>query len=175
MPSVVEDEMRKYEEVVKNSSELVDKTVKEAELSINVPLMKALEQMPDYVKFMKDMVTKKRSVSFEDDNRMHHCSATATRALCDLDASINLMLLSIYKKLGLDDPKSTAMRLLMADRIVKIPTGILYDVLVKVESFKFSTDFVIFDCEVDFDVPITLGRPFLATGRALVDMQKGQL
>ena len=47
---------------------------------------------------------------------------------------------------------------------------ILNDVLVKVESFIYPTDFVIFDCEVDFEVPIILGRPFLATGRELVDM-----
>ena len=109
-------------------------------ISINVPLIEALEQMPDYTKFMKDMVTNKRSVNFEDDDRMQHCSAIAIRsliqkkedsgaftipctfwllhfykALCDLGASINLMPLPIYKKLFLGDPKSTAMRLLMAD------------------------------------------------------------
>ena len=63
----------------------------------------------------------------------------------------------------------------MADRTVKRPIGILHDVLVKVESFIFPADFVILDCEVDFEVPIILGRPFLATGRALVDMEKGQM
>ena len=88
---------------------------------------------------------------------------------------INLMPLLIYKKLGLGDPNPTVMRLLMADRIVKRPIGILHDVLVKVESFIFLGDFVILDCEVDFEVPIILGRPFLATGRALVDMEKGQM
>ena len=49
--------------------------------SINVPLVEALEQMPGYAKFMKDLVTKKRSVTIEDDERMHHCSAIATRSL----------------------------------------------------------------------------------------------
>ena len=85
------------------------------------------------------------------------------------------MPLSIYKKLGLGDPKPTVMRLLMADRTVKRPIGILQVVLVKVESIIFQADFVILDCEVDFEVPIILGRPFLATGRALVDMEKGQM
>ena len=47
--------------------------------------------------------------------------------------------------------------------------------LVKVESFIFPEDFVILDCEVNFEVPIILLRPFLATGRALVDMEKGQM
>jgi len=170
------------------------------QLSINVPLIEALEQMPGYAKFMKDLVTKKRVVSFENDEKLQHCSAISKRslvqkkedpgaftipctigkmhfakALCDLGASINLMPLSIYKKLGLGAPKPTAMRLLMADRTVKKPIGVLQDVLVKVGPFIFPADFVILDCEVDFEVPIILGRPFLATGRALVDMERGQM
>ena len=58
---------------------------------------------------------------------------------------------------------------------MKRSIGILHDVLVKVESFIFPADFVILDCEVDFEVSIILGRLFLATGRALVDMEKGQM
>ena len=85
------------------------------------------------------------------------------------------MPLSIYKNLGLGDPKPIAMRLLMADRTVKRPIGILHDVLIKVESFIFTADFVILDCEIDFEVPIIFGRPILASGRALVDMEKGQM
>ena len=73
------------------------------------------------------------------------------------------------------DPKPTAMQLLMVDRTVKRPIGILHAVLVKVESFIFPADSVILDCEVDFEVPIILGRSFLATGRSLVDMDKGQI
>ena len=67
------------------------------------------------------------------------------------------------------------MQLLMADKTVKRPIGILHDVLVKVESFIFLTDFVILYCEVDFEVPIILGRPLPATGRSLVDMEKGDM
>ncbi|XP_049383860.1 uncharacterized protein LOC125848070 [Solanum stenotomum] len=84
------------------------------------------------------------------------------KALCDVGASINLMSLSIYKKLGLGAPKPTMIRLLMTDRTVKRPIGVLQDVLVKVESFIFRVDFVILDCEVDFEVPIILERSFLA-------------
>ena len=62
----------------------------------------------------------------------------------------------------------------MADRTVKRPIGILHDVLVKVESFIFPADLVILDCEVDFEVPIILGRPLLATGRDLSRYGKGQ-
>ena len=85
------------------------------------------------------------------------------------------MPLSISKKLGLGDPKPTAMQLLIVDRTVKRPIGILHDVLVKVESFIFLADFVILDCEIDFKVSIILGRSFLAMGRALVDMEKRQM
>ena len=68
------------------------------------------------------------------------------------------------------------MRLMMADRTIKRPIGILHAVLVKVETFIFTADFVILDCEVNFEVPIILlGSPFLATVRALVDMEKGQM
>ena len=56
------------------------------------------------------------------------------------------------------------MRLLMVDRTVKRPIGILHDVLLKVELFIFPADFVFLYCAVDFEVPIILGRPFLATG-----------
>ena len=78
------------------------------------------------------------------------------KALSDLWECINIMPLSIYKKLGLGDSKPTAMRLLMADRTVKRPIGILHDVLVKVESFIFLANFVILDCEVDFEVVYSL-------------------
>ena len=67
------------------------------------------------------------------------------------------------------------MRLLWADRTVKRPIRILHDVLVKVESFIFPTDFLILDCEVDFKVPIIFGRTFFAIGRAIVYMEKGQM
>ncbi|PHT24754.1 hypothetical protein CQW23_35573 [Capsicum baccatum] len=170
------------------------------QLTINVPLVEALEKMPGYAKFIKDLLTKKRAASYELADNVHHCSAIATRslvqkkadprdltipctigsldfakALCDLGASINLMPLSIYKKLGLGDPTPTNMRLVMADKSVKRPVGILNDVLVKVSSFIFPADFVILDCKEDSEVPIILGRPFLATGSVLIDMKDNEL
>ena len=65
------------------------------------------------------------------------------------------------------------MRLLMADRTMKRPIGILHDVLVKVGSFISTEDFFNVDCEVNLGVPIIHGRPFLSTCRALVAMKKG--
>ena len=67
------------------------------------------------------------------------------------------MPLSIYKKLGLGDPKPTAMRLPITDRIAKRPIGILHNVLVKVDSFIFLVDFVILDCEVNLKCLLFLG------------------
>ena len=103
---------------------------------------------------------------------MYHWIITLAKALRDLDTSINIMPLSIYKKLGLGELKPTVMQLLMADRTVKKPIGILHDVLLKVESIIFPAAFVILDCEMDFEMPIILGRSFLATVRVLIDMEK---
>ena len=63
----------------------------------------------------------------------------------------------------------------MKDRLVKRPAVILHDVPVKVDDFILPADFVILDCDVDFEVPIILGRPLLATGRVLVDMKLNEL
>ena len=63
----------------------------------------------------------------------------------------------------------------LADRSIKYPRGIIEDVLVKVDKFIFPADFVVLDIEEDQEVPLILGRPFLATGRALIDVQKGEL
>lgn len=67
------------------------------------------------------------------------------------------------------------MQFLMADRTMKKPIGVLHEVLVKVESFTFLVNFVILNCEFNFEVFIILGRPFLATGWVFVDMEKGQM
>ncbi|XP_016567119.1 uncharacterized protein LOC107865353 [Capsicum annuum] len=98
-----------------------------------------------------------------------------SKALSDLGASINLMPFVVYKKLGLGAPIPTNMRLVVADRSVKQLVGILYDVLVKVDSFIFPVDFVILDSNIDFDVPIILDRPFLATRSVLIDLRANEL
>nr|XP_010313156.1 uncharacterized protein LOC104644705 [Solanum lycopersicum] len=136
------------------------------QLSINVPLIEDLEQMLGYAKFMKDMVTKKTS---KEDMGALTIPCTIgllhfAKVLCNIGKSINLIPLSIYKKLGLADPNPTVMRLLKADRTMKRPIGILHDVLVKVESFIFPADFVILDCELDFEVPIILKRSMKQSG-----------
>ena len=85
------------------------------------------------------------------------------------------MPLSICRKLGLGEMKQTTISLQLADRSIKYPRGIIEDVLIKVDKFIFPADFVVLDMEEDEEVPLILGRPFLATGRALIDVQKGEL
>ncbi|KAL5556867.1 hypothetical protein UlMin_039103 [Ulmus minor] len=157
--------------------------------------------MPNYVKFMKDMLTKKRRFGeFETVALTRECSAVLQnklppklkdpgsftipcsignqyfgKALCDLGASINLMPMSIFKKLGIGEARPTTVSLQLADRSIAHPEGKIEDVLVKVDKFIFPVDFIVLDYEADLEVPIILGRPFLATGRTLIDMQNGEL
>nr|GFB66467.1 reverse transcriptase domain-containing protein [Tanacetum cinerariifolium] len=96
-------------------------------------------------------------------------------ALADLGASINLMPLSVWKELALPELTPTCMTLELADRSVSKPIGIAKDVSVKVGMFHFPADFVVVDFEPDPRVPLILGRCFLKTGRALIDVHKGEL
>ncbi|GJT24675.1 reverse transcriptase domain-containing protein [Tanacetum coccineum] len=92
------------------------------------------------------------------------------KALADLGASINLMPLSVWKELGLPKLISTQMTLELANRDICTPKGIARDVFVPVGKFTFPADFVIVDYESDPRVPLILGRPFLRTARALIDV-----
>nr|GFC08035.1 reverse transcriptase domain-containing protein [Tanacetum cinerariifolium] len=96
-------------------------------------------------------------------------------ALADLDASINLMPLSVWEGLSLPELTPTCMTLELADRSVSKPIGVAKDVSFKVRVFNFPADFVVVDFEPDPQVPLILGRYFLKTSRALIDVQKGEL
>ena len=82
------------------------------------------------------------------------------------------MPLSVFRKLGLGEAKPTTVSLQLADRSIKYPRGIIEDILVKVDKFIFPADFIMLDMEEDQEIPIILGRPFLVTGRTLIDVQK---
>ncbi|XP_076954175.1 uncharacterized protein LOC143628471 [Bidens hawaiensis] len=97
-------------------------------------------------------------------------SDAMSQALADLGASINLMPYSLYEKLELSELTPTRMSLSLADRSVKYPRGIIENLLVKVDKFVFPVDFVVLDMEADEKVPIILGRPFLRTAKALIDV-----
>ncbi|XP_022151681.1 uncharacterized protein LOC111019597 [Momordica charantia] len=170
------------------------------QLHVNISLVEALEQMSNYVRFLKEILTKKRTLGkYETVAMTKACSTVLTSkilakmkdprsftipvsiggqqlgvALCDLGANINHMPLSIYK-LGIGEARPTTVTLQLADRSITHPEGKIEDVLVQVDKFIFPADLIILDYDADKEVPIILGRPFLATGRALVDVHKGEL
>nr|GEW70606.1 reverse transcriptase domain-containing protein [Tanacetum cinerariifolium] len=91
-------------------------------------------------------------------------------SLADLSATINLMPLSVWKKLSHLELTSTRMTLELANRSTVVPDSVAEDVFVKVGKFYFPADFVVVDYDVDPRVPLILGRPFLRTERALIDV-----
>ncbi|XP_038889254.1 uncharacterized protein LOC120079150 [Benincasa hispida] len=169
-------------------------------MRINIPLIEVLEQMLKYVKFLKDILTKKRRVSeTKVIALMQECNALVGNnlpkkqkdpgsftvpysiegldvghALYDLGASIKFIHLSIFKKLGTGEAQPTSVMFQLADRTITYPEGKIEDVLVKVDKFIFPADFITIDYEADRDVPIILGCPFLATRKMLIDVHKGE-
>nr|GFC06897.1 reverse transcriptase domain-containing protein [Tanacetum cinerariifolium] len=96
-------------------------------------------------------------------------------ALTDLGASINLMPLSIWKKLRLPTLNDMKMVLELADRTISKPTGVAENVFVKVGKFYFPADFVVLDFVAGPRVPLILGRPFLSTAHTLIDVYEGEI
>nr|GEY82970.1 reverse transcriptase domain-containing protein [Tanacetum cinerariifolium] len=96
-------------------------------------------------------------------------------ALADLDASINLMPLFVWKRLSLPKLTPTCMTLELADRSISRPIGVAEDVYVKVGTFHFSADFVVVDFDADPRVHLILRRSFLNTRRALIDVFEGKI
>nr|GEV20938.1 reverse transcriptase domain-containing protein [Tanacetum cinerariifolium] len=96
-------------------------------------------------------------------------------ALADLGASINLMPLSIWKKLILPTLNDTKMVLELADRTISKPTSVDENVFVKVGKFYFPTDFIVLDFVADPRVPLILGRPFLSTVHAIINVYEREI
>ncbi|XP_061358075.1 uncharacterized protein LOC133302328 [Gastrolobium bilobum] len=170
-------------------------------LQVNIPFAEALESMPNYAKFMKDLLSKKHKLKeCETVALTEECSAIIQKklpptlkdpssfsipieignievgkALCDLGASITLMPLSICRALGIKELKPTTVSLQLADRSIRRPDGVIEDVLVKIDKFIFPADFVVLNMEEDTEIPLLLRRPFLATTRAMIDVEQGKL
>lgn len=92
------------------------------------------------------------------------------KELIDLGASVSLMPLSIYRKLGIGNVQDTRMTLQLAYHSVKRPYGIVEDDLVKINKFVFPDDFLILEMPEDEEIPLILGRPFIETGRCMIDI-----
>ncbi|GJS40995.1 reverse transcriptase domain-containing protein [Tanacetum coccineum] len=161
----------------------------------HISLADALILIPKYQKMLKSLLSnKEKLLELANTPLNENCSAVILKklpeklgdprkflipcgfselkckALADLGASINLMPLSVWKKLGLPELISTRMTLELANRAICTPAGIARDVFVLVGKFTFPTDFIIVDYESDPRVPLILGRPFLRTARALIDV-----
>ena len=173
------------------------------QVKVNIPLLDLINQVPAYAKFLKDLCTIKKGLGIEKKAFLtEHVSAIIQskypvkykdpgsptipvniggncidKSLLDLGASVNLMPYSVYLQLGLGELKPTTITLSLADRSVKIPKGIVEDVLVKIDKFYYPLDFVVLDTEPSSNepnhVPIILGRPFLATANAIINCRNG--
>jgi len=100
---------------------------------------------------------------------------TIDKALCDLGASVSLFPLSLFKRMGIRELKPNEMTLKLADRSTIQPIGFVEDIPVKIEGIYIPADFMIVGIEENPDVPIILGRPFLATAGAIVDVKNGRI
>ena len=175
------------------------------QVKVNIPLLDMIKQVPTYAKFLKDLcivkrglnvdkkaflteqvssiIQRKTPVKYKDPGSptisVNIGGTYVDRALLDLGASVNLLPYSVYKQLGLGELKPTIITLSLADRSVKIPKGIVEDVLVKVNTFYYLVNFVVLDTEPvaggTNHVPIILGRPFLATSNAIMNYRNGAM
>nr|GEX85461.1 hypothetical protein [Tanacetum cinerariifolium] len=127
---------------------------------INITLADDLILISKYQKMLKALLSNKEKL----------LEPLKCKALADLGASINLMPLFVWKNLGLPELISTRMTLKQANRAIYTPAGITRDIFVSVGKFTFPADFVIVDYESDPRVPLILGRPFLRTAYALIDI-----
>nr|XP_009611513.1 uncharacterized protein LOC104104990 [Nicotiana tomentosiformis] len=175
-------------EVVNNHTETVEEKKGQSSGVHNEIEEKVLTHMPAYTEFWKEILSSKRKIEETTMVKLNfHCSAILQnkipqkcgepgsftipwslgsekfdKALCDSGASINLMPLSMFKKLE-------------ADQTTIFPDGIIEDILVRVDKFVFPVDFIMVDMEVNKEVPLVLGRPFLCTYRAIIDIYEGKL
>nr|GFA48957.1 reverse transcriptase domain-containing protein [Tanacetum cinerariifolium]GFA48974.1 reverse transcriptase domain-containing protein [Tanacetum cinerariifolium] len=170
-------------------------------LHINISLVEALALMPKYAKMLKDLLSnKEKLLELSNTPLTENCSMVLLKklpeklgdpkkflipydfseleecmALADLGASINLMPLSVWKKLTLHELVPTRMTLELANRSVAYPVVIAEDVFVQVGKFTFPDDFVVINYDVNPSVLLILGRPFLRTACALADVYGEEL
>ncbi|XP_070045822.1 uncharacterized protein [Nicotiana tomentosiformis] len=192
---VDDDQMMQEEETPNN----VVQANEEVRIDIDDSVKETQEELNPSREHIIDILEPKRSMNFETVKVTHQVSEIVhsmvpkledpgaftipctiesdefVKALCDLGASINLIPYSVFKTLRIRQPRPTSMRLQMVIHTIKRLLGVTEDVLVRVDKFILPVDFVILDCEVDYEVLIILGRPFLATGKAICDVEVGEL
>nr|GEW26292.1 reverse transcriptase domain-containing protein [Tanacetum cinerariifolium] len=171
------------------------------DLDFNISFVDALILMPKFGPTIKSLLTNKEKLfELARTPLNEHCSTVLLKklqvklgdpgkflipcdflgmdeclALVDLNASINLLPLSLWNKLSLPELSLMCMTLKLADRLISRPVGVTEDVFVKVGTFHFSADFVVVDLDADPRVPLILRRSFLKIGCALIDVYEGEL
>ena len=180
----------------KNNQDILDVF---RQVKVNIPMLDAIQQIPSYANFFKDLCTMKRKhhvqkkaflteqvsatlqhntpVKYKDPGcPTNSCiigNFNINKALLDLGASVNLLAYSVYEQLGLGELKPTKVVLQIADRCIYKPRGVVEDVLVKVDKFYFPIDFIVLDTQpishASTRIPVILGCPFLATSNALIN------
>nr|GEZ27551.1 reverse transcriptase domain-containing protein [Tanacetum cinerariifolium] len=150
-----------FKKLLNNKNKLIELTKTPLnENCLAVVLKKLLEKLGDPGRFLIPC----------DFSKFDNCLA-----LADLGASINLMPLSIWKKLKLPTLNDTKMALELANRTILKPMGVAENIFVKVDKFYFPVDFVVLDFIADPRIPLILGRPFLSTAHALIDVYEGEI
>ncbi|XP_019265539.1 PREDICTED: uncharacterized protein LOC109243102 [Nicotiana attenuata] len=173
------------------------------EVNVNLPFTELLSQMPAYAKFLKEILTKKRKIEDTKVFKLtEHWSAILQnklpqkygdpgsftipfslgilnfdKSLCDCGASVNLMPLSIYRKREkeIGEIRSVPISLQLVDQAAITPEEIVEDVLLRVDKFVFPVDFIVVNMEENKEVPLILGRPFVAMGRDILDIHDRKL
>ncbi|XP_023768853.2 uncharacterized protein LOC111917395 [Lactuca sativa] len=161
-------------------------------LQVNVPFVETILQTPKYFNLLKGLFAARKDLAEvaevlmselpkkkgDPGNMVIPCqfgNEIFTRALADSRASINMKPLSFYKKMNLPEPKPVHMKIHLADKTIIHPKGVCEDLLIKVDKFIFPIDFVVVDMEEDPEIPIILGRSFLNTACALIDISESTL
>ncbi|XP_019176291.1 PREDICTED: uncharacterized protein LOC109171677 [Ipomoea nil] len=187
------------------ASKIVDVEIEEKleEGEVRPAALKPNQQVPSYGNFLRDILAKKRkfgeheivamtqeyqALSHDEGRnlRKHRdpgkftipCvirGCTIKRSFYDLGAIVNIMPLSLCQKLKLRDSQPVQLTLQFADQFTRSPIGIFEDVPVRVDKYFVPCDFIVIDVQENSDVPIILGRPFLATTGTITDARKGSM
>ncbi|XP_021743195.1 uncharacterized protein LOC110709289 [Chenopodium quinoa] len=171
------------------------------QLHLTLTFTDVKEQMPNYAKFLTEILSGKRTRDMAEIVTLtENCSAILMNkmppklkdprnfsipcainkiqidnALCDLGASVSLMPYSTYQRLELGELLPSNITLQLADRLINIPKGKVEDVPLRVGKFVIPVDFVVLDMDEDATIPIILGRPFLATSGAMIDVKSSKI
>ncbi|RVW13747.1 hypothetical protein CK203_087237 [Vitis vinifera] len=129
---------------IKNSSEILEVL---RQVKVNIPLLDMIKQVPTYAKNLKDSCTVKRRLHVTKKAFLTEQVSAIIQSFTRLGANVNLLPYSVYKQLGLGRLKPTTITLSLADRSVKIPRGVIEDVLVQVDKFYYPLDCVVLDTD----------------------------